>query len=168
MHFKPGPLTRLLMRRQLAGLCGSDLHIYRGHEEFNESYASSTFCRCNTHYEFIFSMICGHEFIGEVVALGANFSSQTQANRPALYSRLKVGDKIVSPFTVSCGKCQCVNFSRLYNGVDPVVIHQLLSCGFHLSMSLGLSIWNAINTRRPSPVCPCTKSWRNALQCLWG
>ena len=24
---------------QLAGLCGSDLHIYRGHEEFDKSYA---------------------------------------------------------------------------------------------------------------------------------
>jgi threonine dehydrogenase-like Zn-dependent dehydrogenase len=51
-------------------------------------------------------MICGHEFIGVVVALGANFSSEAQGDRPPLYSSLKVGDKIVSPFTVSCGECQ--------------------------------------------------------------
>lgn len=76
-----------IVKITLAGLCGSDLHVYRGHGEFNES------------------MICGHEFIGEVVALGASFSSQAQANRPALYSNLKVGDKIISPFTVSCGEC---------------------------------------------------------------
>ena len=51
-------------------------------------------------------MVCGHEFIGEVLALGANFTSQGQTNRPALYSSLKIGDKVVSPFTVSCGECQ--------------------------------------------------------------
>jgi threonine dehydrogenase-like Zn-dependent dehydrogenase len=30
------------MRGKLAGLCGSDLHVYRGHGEFDESYASLT------------------------------------------------------------------------------------------------------------------------------
>jgi threonine dehydrogenase-like Zn-dependent dehydrogenase len=53
-----------------------------------------------------FSMICGHEFIGEVVALGDNFKSNMQKQRPALYSTLRVGEKVVSPFTVSCGECQ--------------------------------------------------------------
>lgn len=53
----------------------------------------------------------GHEFVGEVVALGSNFLSVSgeQAkvdDRPALYSTLKVGDKVVSPFTVSCGECR--------------------------------------------------------------
>jgi len=76
-----------IVKITLAGLCGSDLHIYRGHGEFNES------------------MVCGHEFIGEIVALGTSFCSQVQANRPTLYSSLKVGDKVVSPFTVSCGEC---------------------------------------------------------------
>ncbi|KIM78518.1 hypothetical protein PILCRDRAFT_98402 [Piloderma croceum F 1598] len=76
-----------IIKITLAGLCGSDLHIYRGHDAVKES------------------MVCGHEFIGEVLALGANFKSQGQTNRPALYSSLKVGDKVVSPFTVSCGEC---------------------------------------------------------------
>lgn len=53
------------------------------------------------------SSFCGHEFIGEVVALGANFHSGA-TGRPYLYSTLRVGDKVVSPFTVSCGECQYV------------------------------------------------------------
>ena len=56
----------------------------------------------------------GHEFVGEVVALGSNFFSvngekSALTGRPVLYSTLKVGDKVVSPFTVSCGECQYVN-----------------------------------------------------------
>ena len=58
----------------------------------------------------------GHEFVGEVIVLGSNFFSVSGENaalssRPVLYSTLKVGDKVVSPFTVSCGECRYVNFS---------------------------------------------------------
>ncbi|KAG2758093.1 hypothetical protein P692DRAFT_20813638 [Suillus brevipes Sb2] len=85
---------------KLAGLCGSDLHMYRGTAKLTEP------------------CIMGHEFIGQVVALGANFHSSS-TGRPHLYSTLHVGDKVVSPFTVSCGECQvgftcrCVE-SRLF------------------------------------------------------
>lgn len=49
----------------------------------------------------------GHEFIGEIIALGSSFGvDNSSKGRPALYSNLKVGDKVVSPFTVSCGECQ--------------------------------------------------------------
>ncbi|KAG6837621.1 hypothetical protein H0H93_006142 [Arthromyces matolae] len=47
---------------------------------------------------------CGHEFIGEVVSLGSSFGSNAHG-RPKLYSTLKVGDKVVSPFTSNCGEC---------------------------------------------------------------
>lgn len=42
-----------------------------------------------------------------MIALGAGFHPGS-TNRPHLYSTLKVGDKVVSPFTVSCGECQYV------------------------------------------------------------
>jgi len=54
----------------------------------------------------------GHEFVGEVIILGSNFLSVNReieaalTGRPVLYSTLKVGDKVVSPFTVSCGECR--------------------------------------------------------------
>src|SRR5437763_558985 len=57
-------------------ICGSDLHLYDG---------------------FIPTMepgdILGHEFMGEVVEVG-----------PAV-KNLKVGDRVVVPFTIACGKC---------------------------------------------------------------
>ncbi|KAH0832215.1 chaperonin 10-like protein [Lanmaoa asiatica] len=71
---------------KLAGLCGSDLHIYRGTTGLTEP------------------SVCGHEFIGEVVDLGASFHSEAM-DRPHLYSALRVGDKVVSAFSVSCGEC---------------------------------------------------------------
>ncbi|CAE6496839.1 unnamed protein product [Rhizoctonia solani] len=71
----------------LAGLCGSDLHAYRGLEPFDTPY------------------VTGHEMVGIVVSLGESFKNAA-AGRPELYSTLKVGDKVVSPFTSSCGECR--------------------------------------------------------------
>ncbi|KAH8827843.1 alcohol dehydrogenase [Flagelloscypha sp. PMI_526] len=80
-----------IVKIQVSGLCGSDLHIYRG----------SGGTDLPVH-------ISGHEFIGEIVQLGTSFS-ETQASgsesQPKIYSALKIGDKVVSPFTTSCGKC---------------------------------------------------------------
>ena len=66
-------------------ICGSDLHLYDG-------------CMPG----MLNGDIVGHEFMGEVVEVG-------NANR-----KLKVGDRVVVPFTISCGECeQCKrgNFS---------------------------------------------------------
>jgi threonine dehydrogenase-like Zn-dependent dehydrogenase len=58
-------------------ICGSDLHLYDG---------------------FVPGMlrgdILGHEFMGEVVEVGPE-------NR-----KLKVGDRVVVPFTICCGECE--------------------------------------------------------------
>jgi len=57
-------------------ICGSDLHLYNG---------------------FVPTMqqgdIVGHEFMGEVMELGPNVKN------------LKVGDRVVVPFPISCGNC---------------------------------------------------------------
>ncbi|RPD52994.1 hypothetical protein L226DRAFT_617662 [Lentinus tigrinus ALCF2SS1-7] len=91
-----------IVKVKLAGLCGSDLHIYRGHEDVDAD------------------LTCGHELIGEVVALGPSFRPDA-TGRPELYSTLKVGDKVVSPFTVSCGEC---HFCRI--GFTCRCIHSCL------------------------------------------
>jgi len=64
---------------------------------------------------------CGHEFIGEIVDLGDNFG-KSNPGRPALYSSLKVGDRVVSPFTVNCGECQYVvyTFSLGFSALSSV------------------------------------------------
>jgi len=57
-------------------ICGSDLHIYGGYIPTMEK-----------------GDILGHEFMGEVVEVGSQ------------NSRLKVGDRVVVPFTIACGNC---------------------------------------------------------------
>ena len=60
----------------LTAICGSDLHLYDG--------VIPTMQRGD---------ILGHEFMGEVVALGPEVTN------------LAVGDRVVVPFPISCGRC---------------------------------------------------------------
>jgi threonine dehydrogenase-like Zn-dependent dehydrogenase len=59
-------------------ICGSDLHLYNGFMPTMEQ-----------------GDIIGHEFMGEVVEVGAGISAE----------KLKVGDRVVVPFTIACGRC---------------------------------------------------------------
>lgn len=63
----------VLVHVHYTALCGSELHVFRGHQPSPTGF------------------IMGHEFTGTVAAVG-----------PAV-RRLRVGDKVVAPFTVSCG-----------------------------------------------------------------
>ncbi|KAF2708861.1 GroES-like protein [Pleomassaria siparia CBS 279.74] len=65
----------IIVKVNKTALCGSELHVYRGHQPSPTDF------------------IMGHEFTGHVEELGSDVKS------------LKKGDKIVSPFTVSCGDC---------------------------------------------------------------
>ena len=57
-------------------ICGSDLHIYDGMIPKMQS-----------------GDVLGHETMGEVVEIGRGVE------------RLKVGDRVVVPFTIACGEC---------------------------------------------------------------
>ncbi|AFZ36884.1 S-(hydroxymethyl)glutathione dehydrogenase [Stanieria cyanosphaera PCC 7437] len=57
-------------------ICGSDLHLYEGNIPTMES-----------------GDILGHEFMGEVVEVGQGVKN------------LNIGDRVVVPFTISCGGC---------------------------------------------------------------
>jgi len=65
-----------IIRVTTSAICGSDLHLYNG---------------------LIPSMrkgdILGHEFMGEIVEIGAAVTN------------LRKGDRVVVPFTISCGSC---------------------------------------------------------------
>jgi threonine dehydrogenase-like Zn-dependent dehydrogenase len=58
-------------------ICGSDLHLFDGFMPGMES-----------------GDIMGHEFMGEVVEVGPG------------NAKLKVGDRVVVPFTICCGECE--------------------------------------------------------------
>lgn len=66
----------IIVRVRATAICGSDLHLYGG---------------------LIPTMragdILGHEFMGEVVEVGPGVNN------------LAVGDRVVTPFTISCGRC---------------------------------------------------------------
>jgi threonine dehydrogenase-like Zn-dependent dehydrogenase len=57
-------------------ICGSDLHIYDGY--------------IPTMHK---GDVLGHEFMGEVVDVGKD------------NTHLKIGDRVVVPFTIACGRC---------------------------------------------------------------
>lgn len=65
-----------IVRITRTAICGSDLHLYDGYMPTLEA-----------------GDILGHEFMGEVVEVGPEVK------------KLKVGDKVVVPFTIACGKC---------------------------------------------------------------
>jgi threonine dehydrogenase-like Zn-dependent dehydrogenase len=65
-----------IVRITSTAICGSDLHLYDGYIPTMEK-----------------GDILGHEFMGEVVEIGPEVK------------KLKLGDRVVVPFTISCGGC---------------------------------------------------------------
>ena len=77
-----------IVRITRTAICGSDLHLYDGYIPTLEQ-----------------GDILGHEFMGEVVEVGREVK------------KLKVGDKVVVPFTICCGQCYfCKN--ELWSACD--------------------------------------------------
>ncbi|RHZ55831.1 alcohol dehydrogenase family protein [Aspergillus thermomutatus] len=84
--------TDVILKVRYTALCGSELHVYRGHQPAGSGF------------------IMGHEFTGTVFELGSGVQ------------HFKKGDHVVAPFTVNCGTCfycrleissRCVN-SKLF------------------------------------------------------
>lgn len=77
---KPDPIIindrDAIIKITSTAICGSDLHLYNGLMPTMES-----------------GDVLGHEFMGEVMEVGS------------AVKKLKVGDKVVVPFTISCGHC---------------------------------------------------------------
>lgn len=73
-------------------ICGSDLHLYDG---YNPTMKKGD--------------ILGHEFMGEVVELGSAVKN------------VQIGDRVVVPFTISCGSCFFCNreLSSLCDNSNP-------------------------------------------------
>lgn len=65
----------VLIKVRAAGICGTDLHIFKG------------------EYEAEYPLIPGHEFSGEVVAVGANVIN------------FKVGDRVTADPNIPCNRC---------------------------------------------------------------
>jgi len=68
--------TDIILEITSSAICGSDLHLYHGLVSTMEK-----------------GDVLGHEFAGKVVEVGS------------AVKRVKVGDRVVIPFTISCGHC---------------------------------------------------------------
>ncbi len=66
----------VIVKIAATAICGSDLHLYDGYQPTMED-----------------GDILGHEPMGEVVEVGSGVT------------KLKVGDRVVVPFVIACGKC---------------------------------------------------------------
>ena len=66
----------VIVRVEVAGLCGSDLHPYCGRETGLD-----------------IGTVMGHEFVGEIVEAGSSVEG------------LVVGERVVAPFSTNCGEC---------------------------------------------------------------
>ena len=66
----------VIVKVDLAGICGSDLHPYLEREKGLDH-----------------GTVMGHEFVGQIVETGGEVRG------------LSVGDKVFSPFTTNCGDC---------------------------------------------------------------
>jgi threonine dehydrogenase-like Zn-dependent dehydrogenase len=66
----------VLVRVRVAGICGSDLHPYFGRERGLDP-----------------GTVMGHELLGDIVEAGADVQG------------FRVGDRVVAPFSTSCGTC---------------------------------------------------------------
>jgi threonine dehydrogenase-like Zn-dependent dehydrogenase len=93
-----------IVRVTSCAICGSDLHLFNG---FMPGMKSGD--------------VLGHEFMGEVVEVG-----------PRARGRLKVGDRVVVPFTIVCGECEqcrrgnfsvCERTNRNRRAADKVFGH---------------------------------------------
>lgn len=66
----------VVLEIELAGICGSDLHVFHGREVGLDR-----------------GTVLGHEYVGRVLEVGSAVES------------LRQGDRVVGPFTTSCGAC---------------------------------------------------------------
>ncbi|HEU4459828.1 MAG TPA: zinc-dependent alcohol dehydrogenase [Methylibium sp.] len=66
-----------IIKMSSCAICGSDLHLFDGFMPGMEA-----------------GDVMGHEFMGEVVEVGSG------------NKKLKVGDRVVVPFTICCGECE--------------------------------------------------------------
>ncbi len=110
-----------IIRVELAGLCGSDLHPYLGREPF------------------LPGVTAGHEAIGTVEQVGSGVV------------RFRPGDRVIVPFTVSCGVCTACR-----QGLSSRCIHSRLFGWGHPDLSLDQALHGGQAERLLVPLADST------------
>lgn len=89
--------SEVLIRVKRVGICGSDIHIYRGSNPFTK-----------------YPRVIGHEIAGEVILIGSDVT------------RFQVGDRVVVNPVLNCGVCDtCLrNHSNVCSNLEVLGVHQ--------------------------------------------
>jgi threonine dehydrogenase-like Zn-dependent dehydrogenase len=82
----------VLLRVHYSGICGTDKHTWRGE---SLQYAGTEHER-----DAAYPLICGHENVGEIAAVGPGDPPTDELGRP-----LAVGDRVVPAANLTCGHC---------------------------------------------------------------
>ncbi len=88
---EPAP-GALVLRMHFSGICGTDKHTWRGE---SIQYAGTDHERTAAY-----PLICGHENVGVIQAIGPGDPPLDEVGRP-----LAIGDRIVPAPNVTCGRC---------------------------------------------------------------
>lgn len=88
---KIGP-NDILMKVKKVGICGTDLHIYKGGMNLSTP------------------LVMGHEFVGHVERVGSNVTN------------VKVSDRVVAEHVIGCGKCTYCHRGLKNLCLSPVII----------------------------------------------
>jgi threonine dehydrogenase-like Zn-dependent dehydrogenase len=83
----------VVLRMEHSGICGTDKHTWRGE---SLQYAGTDHER-----EAAYPLICGHENVGTIEAIGPGPPPLDELGRP-----LEVGDRIVPAPNLICGRCR--------------------------------------------------------------
>ena len=83
----------VLLRMEHSGICGTDKHTWRGE---SLQYAGTDHER-----EAAYPLICGHENVGVIEALGPGDPPRDELGQP-----LRVGDRVVPAPNLTCGRCR--------------------------------------------------------------
>jgi threonine dehydrogenase-like Zn-dependent dehydrogenase len=85
----PAPGT-VALKLRMAGICGSDLHIFTG------------------ELPLFYPFAIGHEMVGEIAELGDGVTTD------ATGQPLAVSDRVVTPYVWMCGQCHACSRGRSY------------------------------------------------------
>jgi threonine dehydrogenase-like Zn-dependent dehydrogenase len=82
----------VVLRMLYSGICGTDKHTWRGE---SKQYAGTAHER-----DAAYPLICGHENVGVIEAIGSGPPPVDELGRP-----LAVGDRVVPTANLTCGRC---------------------------------------------------------------
>jgi L-iditol 2-dehydrogenase len=119
----------------LSGICGTDKHTFRGE---SKQYAGTAHER-----DLEYPLICGHENVGTVVAVGGEVPASDG-------TPLRIGDRVVPGANVPCGACYyCLNDFPYYFCRHLEDYGNSLNCGLAPGLFGGWSQYLYLLPRTP-------------------